>query len=61
MQVAWIASLLTISINLKYLLMLQSNHFPPQKLTEAEISDPYLVIQELFDFDHLPGIRELLW
>jgi len=35
--------------------------FLPQNLTEEEIQDPYLVIHDLFDFDHLPGIRELLW
>jgi hypothetical protein len=35
--------------------------FLPQNLTEEEIHNPYLVIHDLFDFDHLPGIRELLW
>src|SRR2546423_11087421 len=35
--------------------------FLPQNLTEEEIQDPYLVIHDLFDFDHLPGIRDLLW
>lgn len=34
---------------------------PPQKLTPAEIANPYQVIYELFDFAHLPRIRELLW
>ena len=31
------------------------------QLTEAEIANPYLVIDELFDFTHLPDARELLW
>lgn len=35
--------------------------FLPQKLTKEEISDPYQVIYELFDFAHLPRVRELLW
>jgi HEPN domain-containing protein len=33
----------------------------PQKLTQAEIDNPHQVIYELFDFAHLPRIRELLW
>lgn len=33
----------------------------PQKLTPAEIDNPHQVIYELFDFAHLPRIRELLW
>lgn len=37
------------------------NVIPPQKLTAAEIANPYHVIYELFDFAHLPRIRELLW
>jgi hypothetical protein len=37
------------------------NAFPPQKLTAAEIANPHQVIYELFDFAHLPRIRELLW
>jgi hypothetical protein len=37
------------------------NVFPPQKLTPAEIDNPHQVIYELFDFAHLPRIRELLW
>lgn len=35
--------------------------FQPQKLTKEEISDPYQVIYDLFDFAHLPRVRELLW
>ena len=37
------------------------NVFPPQNLTPAEIDNPHQVIYELFDFAHLPRIRELLW
>jgi HEPN domain-containing protein len=37
------------------------NVFPPQNLTQVEIDNPYQVIYELFDFAHLPRIRELLW
>lgn len=37
------------------------NILPPQKLTPAEIDNPHQVIYELFDFAHLPRIRELLW
>jgi Uncharacterized conserved protein related to C-terminal domain of eukaryotic chaperone, SACSIN len=33
----------------------------PHKLTPEEIVDPYLVISELFQFDHLPCLRELHW
>ncbi|MGN7820542.1 HEPN domain-containing protein [Chitinophaga sp. 22536] len=32
-----------------------------QNLSNEEIANPYLVIYELFDFDHLPYIRELHW
>lgn len=32
---------------------------PP--LTQTEIADPQQVIDELFDFAHLPDIRELMW
>ena len=34
---------------------------PLYQLSEVEIADPYLVIDELFDFAHLPDTRELLW
>jgi len=33
----------------------------PQKLTQEEIANPLQVIYDLFDFAHLPRIRELLW
>ena len=32
-----------------------------RQLSKKEIADPYLVIDELFDFAHLPDIQELLW
>ena len=31
------------------------------QLNEEETTNPYLVIDELFDFAHLPDVRELLW
>jgi hypothetical protein len=31
------------------------------KLSKQEITDPYLVIDELFDFADLADIKELLW
>src|SRR5689334_5609009 len=40
---------------------LPQNIILPQKLTPVEIADPYQVIYDLFDFAHLPRIRELLW
>lgn len=30
-------------------------------LTQTEIAVPQLVIDDLFDFAHLPDIRELMW
>lgn len=36
-------------------------HNSPQKLSSAEIANPHQVIYDLFDFAHLPRIRELLW
>lgn len=33
----------------------------PSPLTQTEIADPQLVIDDLFDFAHLPDIRELMW
>jgi len=35
--------------------------FQPHHLTEKEIADPRLVFYDVFDFEHLPGIRNLLW
>lgn len=34
---------------------------PLHKLTVSEISNPYLVIEDLFDCCHLPEWRQLLW
>ena len=31
------------------------------KLSEEEIANPRIVIDELFDFAHLPELRTLLW
>lgn len=35
--------------------------YAPTLLTQTEIADPQLVIDDLFDFAHLPDIRELMW
>jgi hypothetical protein len=35
--------------------------FTPRRLTKEEIDNPYMVIDNLFDYAHLPQIRELLW
>jgi hypothetical protein len=31
------------------------------QLSKKEIANPYLVIEELFDFAHLPDVREMMW
>ena len=36
-------------------------NYPTHKLTGEEINDPYLVIDDLFQFGHLPDRREMLW
>ncbi len=36
-------------------------HYPTHKLTGEEINDPYLVIEDIFQFGHLPDLREMLW
>jgi hypothetical protein len=36
-------------------------NYPIHKLTDEEINDPYLVIDDLFQFGHLPDLREMLW
>lgn len=41
--------------------MAQKQLTASQLLSSKEIADPQLVIDELFDFAHLPEIRELLW
>ena len=35
--------------------------FVPQRLTKEEIERPHMVIDNLFDFAHLPQVREMLW
>jgi hypothetical protein len=44
-------------------MLLQNNAARPAaySLSEEEINDPYLVIDELFDFAELNDARELLW
>ncbi|MES2329116.1 MAG: hypothetical protein V4539_05895 [Bacteroidota bacterium] len=37
------------------------NAQPLYKLSETEMNDPTLVIDELFDFADLQDVRELLW
>ncbi len=32
-----------------------------RKLSEEEVENPHKVIAELFDFAHLPHVRDLLW
>lgn len=32
-----------------------------RKLSKEEVEHPLLVIDELFDYAHLPDVRELLW
>ncbi len=32
-----------------------------RKLSEEEVEDPQKVIAELFDYAHLPHVRDLLW
>ena len=38
-----------------------SHNYLVHQLTKDEINDPYLVIKDLFQFGHLPEIREMLW
>ena len=38
-----------------------SRELEPRKLTEEEVKDPYMVIDELFDFAYLPRIRDIYW
>lgn len=35
--------------------------FEPRNLSQEEINDPFLLIEELFAYGHLPEIREELW
>jgi len=36
-------------------------NYPTHKLTDEEKSNPYLVIDDIFQFGHLPDLREMLW
>lgn len=33
----------------------------PYSLSKEEMENPYLVIDEIFDFAHLPDAKEILW
>ncbi len=33
----------------------------PRKLSKQEMKDPYLVIEDFFNYAHLPQVREKLW
>lgn len=35
--------------------------FQPRHLSQEEIDNPYLVIEELFSYGQLPEVREQLW
>jgi hypothetical protein len=37
------------------------SEFEPRKLSKEEIENPYQVIDNFFDFAHLPQIRDELW
>lgn len=37
------------------------SEFEPRKLSKEEIENPYQIIDNFFDFAHLPQIREELW
>lgn len=39
----------------------QQCRYAPLPLTQTEITDPQLVIDDLFDFAHLTDIREMMW
>lgn len=41
--------------------LVQKSTYAPSPLSQTEIADPQLVIDDLFDFAHLPDIRELMW
>ena len=36
-------------------------NYPLFKLSEEEVADPSLVIEDFFSFAHLPEIRQMLW
>lgn len=38
-----------------------SREMEPRKLTAEQVANPMLVVHALFDFAHLPQLREMLW
>ena len=38
-----------------------SRDFEPRKLNPEQVANPMLVVHALFDFAHLPQLREMLW
>ncbi|HEX6193701.1 MAG TPA: hypothetical protein VFZ42_15105 [Chitinophagaceae bacterium] len=38
-----------------------SHELMPRKLTEEENKNPLLVIENFFDYSHLPQARDMLW
>jgi len=38
-----------------------SRELEPRKLTPEQVANPMLVVHGLFDFAHLPQLREMLW
>src|SRR6266700_3795083 len=37
------------------------HHYPTHQLTDDEINDPYLVIEDFFSFAHLSDVLVMLW
>lgn len=35
--------------------------YPTFKLSDEEIEDPFLTIEDFFSFGHLPDIRQMMW
>jgi hypothetical protein len=42
-------------------LPLPPHELAPRQLSPEETENPWLVIHDLFSYDHLPGIRDMLW
>ena len=38
-----------------------SRELEPRKLSPEQVTNPMLVLHSLFDFAHLPQIRDMLW
>ncbi len=38
-----------------------SRELEPRKLTEEQVEDPYQAINDVFDYAHLPQLREAIW